>query len=275
MHNFIHEIFHSFIEVLKLLPFLFISFLIMEIIEHKVDNVKKIKKANKFGPLVGSVLGLVPQCGFSSIASNLYASRVITLGTLFSIYLVTSDEMLPIMIANNLAIDKIIVILFLKFILGLFFGILVDIFYKNKIKNSVHDICDNDNCHCEEEGVIKSSIIHTLKISLFILIVNIVLNLFVDKEWLMIFVNNNKILSPIIMCFIGIIPNCVSSVLITELYLSEVITLGSCMAGLLCGSGLGILVLFKQNKNLFENLKIVLTLIIFSSICGIIINYVY
>lgn len=274
MHNIKHIVIHSGIETLNLLPFLFISFLIMEFIEHKVDNVKKIKRASKLGPLVGSVLGLVPQCGFSVVASNLYASRVITLGTLFSIFLVTSDEMLPIMIANNTSVDKIMQVLFLKFILGLFFGIMVDIFYKSKINKNIHDICDNDKCHCDDDGILKSSIIHTIKIVLFIFIINVMLNLFVDKEWLMIFVNNNKILSPIIMCFIGIIPNCVSSVLITELYLSEIITLGSCISGLLCGSGLGILVLFKQNKNIKENILVVSTLIIFSSLCGIIINYV-
>lgn len=274
MHDILHEIIHSGIETLKLLPFLFVSFIIMEILEHRLDNVKKLKKINKFGPLAGSILGLIPQCGFSVVASNLYASRVITLGTLFSIFLVTSDEMLPIMIANNASIDKIILILFIKFILGLFFGLLVDILYKSKLNNKVHELCDNDHCHCDD-GILKSSIIHTLKISFFILIINVLINILVDKEWLSIFVNENKILSPIIMCFIGLIPNCVSSVLITELYLSEIITLGSCISGLLCGSGLGILVLFKQNKNIKENLKIIFMLITFSSICGIILNYIY
>jgi len=274
MHEIIHEIIHSLIEVLKLLPFLFVSFILMELIEHKLNSIKKLKKINKFGPLVGSILGIVPQCGFSVVGANLYASRVITLGTLFSIFLVTSDEMIPIMIANGASIDKIITIIFLKFILGLFFGVLVDIIYKSKLNNQVHEICDNDHCHCED-SILKSSIIHTLKISFFILIFNILINLLIDKEWLMSFANDNKILSPIIMSLIGLIPNCVSSVLITELYLSEIITLGSCISGLLCGSGLGILILFKQNKNIKENLLILLTLIVFSSICGIVLNYIY
>lgn len=274
MHEVMHGLIHSGIETLKLLPFLFLSFIIMEVIEHKLNSVKKLKRINKFGPLAGSVLGLIPQCGFSVVASNLYAGRVITLGTLFSIYLVTSDEMIPIMVANNARIDKIGTILFLKFILGLFFGLLVDIFYKSKLNNQVSEICVNDDCHCKD-GILKSSIIHTLKIALFILIINIIINFIVDKEWLLVFANNNKILSPIVMSLIGLIPNCVSSVLITELYLSELITLGSCISGLLCGSGLGILVLFKQNKNLKENLQIVFTLIVFSSICGIVLNYLY
>lgn len=263
----------ALLDALKLLPFLFISFIVMELIEHKLNNKKKIKKMNKFGPLAGSVLGLIPQCGFSVLSSNLYAARVITLGTLFSIYLSTSDEMLPILIANKTDINIILKILFVKFILGLFFGILVDIIYKTKLSNNINEICKEDNCHCKE-GIIKSSLVHTLKISSFILLVNIILNLIIDKELFVNFINNNKIISPILSSIVGLIPNCASSVVITELYLQEIIPFGSCISGLLSGSGLGLLILFKQNKNQKENIMILITLILFSSICGIIINLI-
>ena len=263
----------ALLDVVKLLPFLFISFIVMELIEHKLTNKKKIKKMNKFGPLAGSILGLIPQCGFSVVSSNLYAARVITLGTLFSIYLSTSDEMLPILIANKTDVNIIFKILFTKFILGLFFGILIDIVYKTKLSNNINEICEEDNCHCKE-SIIKSSLIHTLKISLFILIVNILLNLIIDKESLITFINNNKIISPILSSIIGLIPNCASSVVITELFLQEIIPFGSCISGLLSGSGLGLLILFKQNKNLKENIIILITLILFSSVCGIILNYI-
>lgn len=268
------EIIDGLIDSLKLIPFLFISFIVMELIEHKINNKSKLKKMNKFGPLTGASLGIIPQCGFSVVASNLYAARVITLGTLFAIYLSTSDEMLPILIANKTSINIIIKILFTKFALGLSFGILVDIFYKNKSNNKINDICDNDHCHCNKEGIIKSSIIHTLKISLFIFIVNILLNIIIDREILTTFVNNNKILSPILSSLIGLIPNCASSVIITELYLEKIIPFGSCLSGLLSGSGIGLLILFKQNKNLKENIVILLILISFSSICGIILNII-
>lgn len=264
----------ALIDSLKLIPFLFVSFALMELIEHKLNNKSKLKTVNKFGPLAGASLGIIPQCGFSVVASNLYAARVITLGTLFAIYLSTSDEMLPILIANKTNINVIIKILFTKFILALLFGILVDIFYKNKLNNKINDICDSDNCHCNKDGIIKSSIIHTIKISIFILIINILLNILIDRETLTTFVNNNKILSPIISSFIGLIPNCASSVIITQLYLEKIIPLGSCISGLLTGSGLGLLILFKQNKNLKENIIILLTLISFSSICGIILNII-
>lgn len=260
-------------DSLKLIPFLFIAFILMELIEHKLNNKKKLKKINKFGPLAGAILGLIPQCGFSVIASTMYAARVITLGTLFSIYLSTSDEMLPILIANQVDISIIIKILFTKFILGLFFGILVDIIYRSKLNNNINDICDNDNCHCRD-GIVKSSIIHTIKISVFILIINLLLNLIIDKEELTIFINNNKILSPILASIIGLIPNCASSVLVTELYLEQIIPFGSCISGLLSGSGMGLLVLFKQNKNFKENIIILLFLILFSSVCGIILNFI-
>lgn len=266
-------ILEAVLDAVKLIPFLFISFLVMELIEHKLTNEKKIKKMNKFGPLAGAVLGLIPQCGFSVVSSTLYAARVISLGTLFAVFLSTSDEMLPILIANKIDASIIFKILFIKFILGLFFGILIDIVYKTKLSNNINDICESDDCHCEK-SIVKSSLIHTFKISTFILVVNILLNLIIDKEALTIFINNNKILSPLLSSIIGLIPNCASSIVITELYIQEVIPFGSCISGLLSGSGLGLLILFKQNKNIKENILILITLVLFSSICGIIINFI-
>ena len=268
-----HTIIHSLIDTLKLVPFLFISFVIMELIEHKINNKKKLKKINKYGPIAGAVLGLIPQCGFSVISATLYSARVITLGTLFAIFLSTSDEMLPILIANKINIDIIIKLLSTKFILGLFFGVLVDIIYKTKLSNNINEICDSEHCHCKE-SLIKSSIIHTLKITSFILIINVILNLIIDADSLSTFANNNKILSPILSSIIGLIPNCASSIVITELYIENILPFGSCISGLLTGSGLGLLILFKQNKNIRENILILITLVAFSSICGIIINYI-
>lgn len=263
----------AFLDVLKLIPFLFISFIVMELIEHKLNNQKKLNKINKFGPLAGSILGIIPQCGFSALASNFYAAKVITLGTLLSIYLSTSDEMLPILISRKISINVIMSILFLKLLLGLFFGILVDIIYRKKEKSDIKSFCEEEHCHCKD-GILKSSLIHTIKISLFIFIINIVLNNIIDKSIITSFINSNKILSPVIASIIGLIPNCSSSVIITELYLENVISYGSLISGLLSSSGVGLLVLFKQNKNLSENLKILFLLILFASISGIVINLV-
>lgn len=274
MHKIIHVLEHSLLDTLKLIPFLFISFIIMELIEHKFSNKKKLKKINKFGPLAGAILGLIPQCGFSVVASTFYSARVITLGTLFSIYLATSDEMLPILIANKTDISVIIKVLFVKFILGLFFGILVDIIYRTKLcDNKINDICEEEHCHCND-SIVKSSIVHTIKVLLFVFGVNILLNFVIDMDVLTNFISNNRILSPIITSVIGLIPNCASSILITELYIENIISFGSCISGLLTGSGLGLLVLFKQNKNLKENVLILIVLVIFASICGIVLNLI-
>lgn len=265
----------AFFDVLRLIPFLFISFILMESIEHKFINKIKISKINKFGPFLGATLGIIPQCGFSAVASNLYAVRIITLGTLFSIYLSTSDEMIPILIANHTDIKEILLIIFIKFAIGMLFGIFIDLIIrkKNIVNNEINNICKEEDCHCED-GIIKSSIIHTFKIVIFIFLINIILNSIIDRELIANFAKNNMIFSPILTSLIGLIPNCASSIIITELYLEGVITFGSCISGLLCGSGVGILILFKQNKNLKENIFIMLTLIIFSSICGIIFNFI-
>lgn len=264
----------ALVDTLKLIPFLLISFIIMEWIEHKLNSKNKLKKINKFTPVVGATLGLIPQCGFSVVASTLYAARLITLGTLFAIYLSTSDEMLPILIANHASMDTIAKILFTKFLLGLSFGILIDIVHKTKLNNKINDICDSEHCHCDDDGILKSSMIHTLKIAVFILLINILLNSIIDEQALATFIDKNKILSPILSSLIGLIPNCAASVIITKLYLEKIISFGSCIAGLLSGSGMGLLVLFRQNKNLKENMMILIIAIAFSSICGIILNFI-
>ena len=263
----------ALLDVLKLIPFLYLSFVIMELIEHKLNNQKKLDKINKFGPIAGSTLGIIPQCGFSALASNLYAARVITLGNLFSIYLSTSDEMLPILISHQSSIKEIVLLLSTKFAIGLVFGIIIDLIYQKRKKEDIQNICTKDNCHCEK-NIFVSSLIHTLKISLFIFIINIILNTIIDESVLMNFTKNNKILSPIITALIGLIPNCAGSVVITELYLDRIITFGSCISGLLSSSGVGLLILFKQNKNIKENIMILLILLLISIICGIIFNIV-
>ncbi len=263
----------ALIDASKLIPFLFVSFLIMELIEHKLNNKKRLTESKKYGPVIGATLGIIPQCGFSALASNLYAARVITLGTLMAIYLSTSDEMLPIMLSHKTELPIILKILLIKFLLGLLFGFIIDLIYRKKEKDDIKHLCEEDHCHCED-GIIKSSLIHTLKIAFFILIINIILNTIIDEETIRHFAVSNKVLSPVITSLIGLIPNCASSVIITELYLDKIITLGSAIAGLLSASGVGILVLFKQNKNLKENLLILLLLVFIASICGIIFNFI-
>ena len=165
----IHLIEHTIIDTLKLVPFLFIVFLIMEFIEHKITdkNKKAITKAGRFGPVIGSILGAFPQCGFSVAATNLFSTRVITLGTLISIYLSTSDEMLPILISQNVEVSVILKILGIKVLIGMICGIVIDLIFKKDNKDTIEEVCEHDHCGCKK-SIFKSSIKHTLNITLFL-----------------------------------------------------------------------------------------------------------
>ena len=278
----IDAILDGLIDTLKLLPFLFITYLLMEYIEHKTSekSKEKIKKSGRFGPVFGGLLGAVPQCGFSVSATNLYAGRVITVGTLVAIYLSTSDEMLPILISSGTNIGLIIKIVLIKILIGIISGLVIDLIYRKTKKQTeehdIHSICEHDHCHCEE-GILKSAIKHTLQIIVFILIASILLNIaltFIGEDTLEGIISSNKILAPIIACLIGLIPNCASSVVLTEFFTKGIITMGTLIGGLLVNSGLGVMVLFKVNKNIKENLKIVSWLYIIGVVSGIIIEII-
>lgn len=268
----------TIIDSIKLIPFLFIAFLIIELIEHKLTKKSKkiIGNAKQYGPLIGSLLGIFPQCGFSVVATNLYVTRIISLGTLIAIYLSTSDEMLPILLSRKTEFSIILEILSIKFIIGVISGFIIDfILRKKKLETQNYEICNNEHCHCNKNNILISSIKHTINTCLFIFIISFILNIlisYVDETLLeKIFLKNN-IFAPFLSSLIGLIPNCASSVMITELYLKEVLTLGTTLAGLLTGSGVAILVLFKSNKNLKENINILLLIYLIGSISGVIIN---
>lgn len=270
----------SLIDTLKLLPYLLVTFIILELFEHKFTkkNQKLLMKNQKFGPLIGGVLGALPQCGFSTMAANLFSFRVITMGTLIAVFLSTSDEMLPIMISEKADIKLILGIVGFKVLMGIIIGFIIDLIYKNKIKNDeIHDLCEHDHCHCKKGKVITSSIIHTLKISLFVFIANLLIGIVIYKigeDNLSNLLLNKNILTYFLSSLIGLVPNCAGSVIITELYLSKLITLGTLFSGLLTGSGLGILLLFKTNKNLKENITILSLIYFIGIIIGIIVDLV-
>ena len=257
----------TIIDSLKLLPFLFITFLLMEYLEHKTlkKNQKIIEKAGKLGPFFGSILGAFPQCGFSVAATNLYVIRIISLGTLISIYLSTSDEMLPILLSEKASLGLIFEIIIIKVIVGMFFGFIIDLFMKKKEENiDIHDFCHEEHCDCDH-GIVKSSIKHTLNIFIFLLIISFFINIcfeYLSEDILSNLLLKKSIFGCFITSLIGLIPNCGASVIITQLYLNNAISFAAMISGLLTGSGVAILVLFKVNKEKKENIKI-LSLIYF------------
>ena len=268
----------TIVDAVKILPFLLIAYLIMEYIEHKTTNKTReaIKKSGKFGPLIGGILGAVPQCGFSVTATNFYAGRIITLGTLFSVYLSTSDEMLPIMLSRGVPGPLILKILGIKIVIGIVIGFLIDIFIrffkKNKNEdNNIENICKHEHCHCEE-GIFKSAIKHTLNIFVYIFVLSLILNIAIEligTEKLEALISNKPILGSLIAGLIGLIPNCASSVVLTECYLSGILNLGMMIGGLLINAGVGLLVLFRVNKNQKENIGITLVLYVIGVIAAI------
>ena len=270
----------TLIDGIKLLPFLFITYIIMEYIEHKTSNKTKdiIKKSGKFGPFIGSVLGAVPQCGFSVVATNFYAARVITLGTLISVYLSTSDEMIPIFISEGASIITLLKILGIKILIGMIAGFVIDFVLRLRKKDSeeerIIDLCEKEHCHCEK-GILKSALKHTINIFVFILIITFVINIIIHllgEETIGNFVQSNVILGPVLGGIIGLIPNCASSVILTQLYLQNVIPISTMISGLLVGAGVGLIVLFKMNKGIKQNLKITALLYIIGVLSGVIIQ---
>ena len=272
----LHIIEHTLVESIKLFPFLFLTYLVMEYLEGKTGEVteKVVKKAGSFGPLIGGIAGVVPQCGFSAAASNLYAARVITAGTLIAIYLSTSDEMLPILISAKIEGKIIVRILALKVIIAVAAGFLVDILWKSRKGNQkvcIHEMCEHDHCHCEN-GIVRPALRHSVKILGFIILVTFALNLVLHsggEEVLEKVLVNEPVLGPVIAGVIGLIPSCASSVLLTQLYVEGAMGFGTMMAGLLVGAGIGVLVLCKVNRDRKDTAKIVGLLYAIGVSCGI------
>ena len=263
--NIIVDVFYdTYIDALRLLPFLFLAYLAMECLEHWTGGRMQeiVRKSGKMGPAIGGLLGIFPQCGFSAAAANLYAGRIITMGTLIAVFLSTSDEMLPILISENAAPSMIGKILLLKLVYALAAGFLADFFFRKKVEMQIGHLCERHHCHCER-GIWRSAFHHTWKIFLYIVAVSLVLNFAValaGEETLAALVQGRPALSLFLSALVGMIPNCASSVVLTQLYLKGVLSAGALMAGLLSGSGVGFLVLLRVNEDRRESLRIFLLL---------------
>lgn len=266
----------TFYDTLKIIPFLFITYIVIESIEHKATSsvLEKIKNSSKFGPLVGGIAGLLPQCGFSSVASTLYVTRVITLGTLISIYLSTSDEMLPILISNKAPLSFILTVLLIKLTIGITVGFTIDFLLRKKQSNSIDidEFCGNEECNCEDDGIFLSALKHTLRIAVYIFIITLALNFILKFIDLQSILTVAPIFSIAISALVGLIPNCAASIVLTELYLQGILPFGAMLAGLLTNAGVGLLVLFRINKNRKENVTIIFILLITALIFGNIFN---
>lgn len=266
------------IDNLKLFPFLFVTYLILEYMEHKTSEriSSFIQKAGSFGPLIGSICGLLPQCGLSVVASNFYAARIIGIGTLIAIYLSTSDEMLPILISNSVSPYIIATILIYKAACGIIFGYIINFIWQKYYprKNiDIEQLCENENCHCEN-SIVKPALYHSLRITLFIFAITLILNyslVYLDIKNYISYLNL-PLFGEIFSALIGLIPNCSASIILTQLYLDNYINVATLISGSLVNSGVGVLVLFRINRHLKENFLILLALFLCGIFGGIISN---
>ncbi len=266
----------ALIDTAKLVPFLFVTYLAMEALERAAGDKTSaaVERAGHAGPLVGALLGAFPQCGFSAAAATLYAGRVVTMGTLIAVFLATSDEMIPIMIAEQADPLLVVKLVGVKVLVGMVMGFVVDavlvlVRRKSSSELRIHELCEADHCHCDEEGsVFGSALRHTVQVTAFIFLVSLILTAIVEtvgEEALEQFLTANPGLSVVAASVVGLIPNCAASVVITELYLAGSLGFGACMAGLLVSAGIGLLVLFRTNRSVRDNLVIVAVLLA----CGI------
>ena len=269
------------------LPVLFVAYLLMELLERSQKLNEEILHgySHKAGPLLGGLLGVVPQCGISGAAATLFSTGSVTVGTMLAVFFATSDEMLPIMLSSvadgDIRLSSILLIVLGKAALGVALGYLADLLLTKYIRSqkNIHGFCEREHCACDEEegSVFVSALKHTLKIAVMLIAVNVVLNFvlgMIGVERLSGSVLNRPFIGEILLALVGLIPNCSVSVVITESYLSGLIGLGGLFAGLLSNAGIGLLVLFRTNKNLKENLVITSTLYGLSAAAGIVITLV-
>lgn len=319
LHIAEHVLEHSVADTLYLIPILFVTYVVMEWLEHRTGHKAQeaVKRAGAAGPIVGALVGVVPQCGFSAVAATLWAGRVITFGTFFAVLLSTSDEMLPILIAEQAPIATILKILGVKIMIGMVMGFAADamlrVAHRDNQKLRIHEICAQDNCHCTDgcttchehpelvyehtddccqtcthehhhhdhdhdagwKQILKSALIHTIQITIFIFIITVILNTVLEvvgEDALGSFLSSNQILAIFGAALIGLIPNCAPSIVIAQLYMEGVLGAGAMLSGLLVSAGVGLLVLIRTNRHPVQNVIVIVFLYATGVFWGLLVN---
>lgn len=278
LHLIWHVLWHALLDTLTVLPFLFLTYLLMEFLEHRAGDraMAVIRRAGRGGPAIGAALGLLPQCGFSAAAAGLYAGRVVTVGTLLAVFLATSDEMIAVFLGAGLSARVVLTTLAVKLVVAMLVGFVADFLCRHRVADmEVADFCEEEGCHCER-GIWRSALHHTLHIAAFVLTVNITLGAvleLVGGEKLAAWLGGIPVLSQCAAALVGLIPNCAASVAVATLYARGVLSAGAMLAGLFTGAGAGLLVLFRTNRKLKENLLFVGALFLISVLFGCLLDY--
>ena len=274
MDLFLHVLEHSVGDTLRLVPFLFITYLAMEALEHaSADRVQAVvERSGKAGPAAGALLGAVPQCGFSAMAATLYAGRVVTVGTLVAVILSTSDEMIPVFLAHGEPAGRMLAIMAAKVVVGVAVGFAVDVALRLLRRAGdghahIHELCERAHCHCDDDdaghdhghgrwAIVRSAAVNTVQVGAWILVITFAFGLVIELvgvDALATAVANHPVRATFLSALVGLIPNCGASVAITELYLDGVLAAGPMLAGLLASGGVGLLVLWRTNAGARQN----------------------
>lgn len=281
LHVFEHALEHTIADTWSLLPFLFVTYLVMELMEHyaggKFQNA--IQNSGKWGPFLGAILGVIPQCGFSAAAASFFSARIVGVGTIIAVFLSTSDEMLPILLSASVPVGTIAKILLTKVTIACVSGYLASFVYQKFLMQEdgemdIHVVCEEEQCSCEE-GVLKSAVKHTVKIFFYIFVIAFILNGIIEgvgEDALAQICSNVPVAGQMVASLIGLIPNCASSVVITQLYMKDVISAGMMMSGLLVNAGIGSLVLIRLNRHMKQNVGILTAVYCFGVVWGIVID---
>ena len=288
----------AMIDSLNLIPFLFVIFVFIEIVEHYMTKKKHLFVfwMKKIGPLFGSLFASFPQCGFSVVASTLYVRRILSRGTILAVYIATSDEAIPVLIAEPSSAYLILPIILIKIVIAVIVGYLADVLVKYEAKEPapldkefvhVHD----EHCHCDcthhypvklrdavrTRGFWMHPLKHTFGIFIFIFLVSVALSYFMEavgtEENLAKYCLINSPLQPLLVSLLGLIPNCAVSVAMTLLFIKHTISFGSLIAGLSTSGGLGLLILFTKNNDKKDTAIMLTILVAVSTIVGLILQY--
>ena len=279
MELFLHVAEDALLDTLKMLPFLFGTYLLMEYLEHRASRQMErlLAGSHRLGPVVGAALGLVPQCGFSVVAANLYSGGLITMGTLIAVFIATSDEAIPVLLSQPGSWGLIGRLLAVKLVLGVLAGFLVDLLFRRapaQASGEEHGHAGHEHC---EEGILRPALGHTVQIFFFVLLANLLLGGAVEllgQERLGVLLLGNSIFQPVVAALVGLIPNCAASVLLTSLYLEGTLSFGALVAGLSTGAGVGLMVLLRTNHKPKENLTVVGLLAAIGAVAGMAVQLV-
>ena len=292
MDFLLHVLEHSVLDTLPLVPLLFVTYLAMEAIEHTASaHVRAVvERSGAAGPVVGALLGALPQCGFSAMAATLYAGRVVTVGTLVAVVLSTSDEMVPVFLAHQEPLGRLFAIMGVKVLVGLAVGLVVDALLRAWHRAGdghvhIHELCEREHCHCDDDhghdhahgrwAIVRSALVHTVQVTLFILAVTFVFGLaieYVGQDALGALLANHPVRATFLAALVGLIPNCGASVAITELYLDGVLATGPMLAGLLASGGVGLLVLWRTNADARQNALVTAFVYVVSVATGLLVG---